>query len=198
MSARLKRRLDALLASPPKLIGMVDRGRIEALLLEHYTRRPLMRATDFYKLIYQGVFGVGHIMGGDARTWLYREAEAVDLDDRPEEPLIEGISPDGSVVRVNLRPYIRLGLPLEGLFRAMEETALIEGSADEFMEAWRALRGLVDSGVIDVNPGELEELDEELDREGCKPHHHSEAYRQAYSPAYRVVRREYLAELIPE
>jgi len=157
-----------------------------------------MRATDFYKLIYQGVFGVGHIMGGDARTWLYREAEAVDLDDRPEEPLIEGISPDGSVVRVNLRPYIRLGQPLERLFRAMEETALIEGSADEFMEAWGVLRGLVDSGVIDVDPGELEELDEELDREGCKPHHHSEAYRQTYSPAYRVVRREYLAELIPK
>ena len=45
---------------------MADREKVRALLLEHHERRPLMRGTDYYKLLYQGVFGVGHIMGDGA------------------------------------------------------------------------------------------------------------------------------------
>ena len=32
-------------------------------------------------------------------------------------------------------------------------------------------------------------LDRELKEKGIVPHHHSEDYRRAYEPAYRVVRR---------
>ncbi len=85
---------------------------VEALLREHFERRPQMRATDFYKLLFQGVFGVGHIPGGGARKRLEEEAESLDIDDHPDEPLIERVSVDGSLVRVNLRPYLRRGFPL--------------------------------------------------------------------------------------
>ena len=85
----------------PALPRMMDRERVEAFLMGHRDRRPLMRATDYYKLIYQGVFGVGHIMGVDAWGWLEREAEGLDMGDQPDEPLMETISVDGVVVRVN-------------------------------------------------------------------------------------------------
>ena len=90
-----------------------------------------MRATDFYKLLFQGVFGVGHIMGSAAWNWLRKETESVDLEGHPEEPLLEGVSADGSMVRVNLRPYLKRGLPLEDLFEAMEKSpmAAITGTA---------------------------------------------------------------------
>ena len=175
---------------------MVDRGRIEELLREHYERRPLMRATDFYKLLYQGVFGVGHIMGDSAWDWLRREAEGLELEDLPGEFLLEEVSADGSMVRVNLRPYLRLGLPLEGLFEAMNETALQEGSNEEFLEAWDVFKRLVASGDIQIDSGELKTLDQELQREGPSPHHHSEAYREEYHPAYRIVRKEFLKGLV--
>lgn len=168
---------------------MADREKVKALLLEHHERRPLMRGTDYYKLLYQGVFGVGHIMGDGAWGRLTREAAGLDLDDQPDEPLVEAVSADGAMVRVNLRPYLRGGHHLEALFEAMKATALVEGSTDEFMEAWTVLIELVHEGLIEIDPSELEE---ELREKGVTPHHHSEAYREAYSPAYRVVKRETL------
>lgn len=175
---------------------MVDRKEIEALLLAHHKRRPLMRATDFYKLLYQGVFGVGHIMTGGAWDWLEKEAEGLDLEEQPEEPLLEEVSANGEMVRVNMRPYLRHGLPLNGLLAAMEDTSHVEGSSEEFKEAWAVFKALAASGRLKVDVGEFEALDDELRREGCHPHHHSKAYRDAYHPAYRVVTRKFLAGVL--
>lgn len=188
--------LDALIAPQTNSMGMVDRGRIEALLREHHERRPLMRATDYYKLLYQGAFGVAHIMGDAAWDWLNKEAGSININEHPDEPLVEDIAADGSMVRVNLRPYLRRGLPLEDLFEAMKKTAPQEGSNELFLEAWEVFKGLAASGELQVDPGELEALDEELQREGPTPHHHSDAYREECHPAYRIVEREFLEGLI--
>lgn len=153
--------------------------------------RPLMRATDFYKLIFQGVFGVGHIMGAAARRWLDAESEGLNLEEVVDEPLLEDVAADGSMVRVNLRPFLRRGLDLDDLYEAMVESE-VDGSTEEFMEAWSILNGLVEKGEIPVDREELEGLDRELQEEECRPHHHSKAYREAYKPAYRVVSRHAL------
>ena len=170
----------------------MKREAVERLLTSHFRLRPLMRATDFYKLIYQGVFGVGHIMTEGAWGWLEKEAEGLSLQEHPEEPLLEEVSADGEMVRVNLRPYVRRGLPLDGLFTAMEASR-VEVSSEEFKKAWAVFKALVASERMKVDAGEFDALDDELRREGCCPHHHSEAYQAAYHPAYRVVTRESLA-----
>jgi len=188
--------LDDLIAPeryPPSL--MCDKDRIEALIMEHSEQRPLMEATDFYKLLHQGVFGVGHIMVEGAWDWLKKEVEGLNLQEQPEEPLLEKVSAYGTMVRVNLRPYLRWDLPLDGLFTAMEASRVM-GFSEEFMEAWAVLKALVASGRLKVDLGEFEALDDELRREGCRPHHHSEAYSDAYHPAYRVVTRESLAVVL--
>jgi hypothetical protein len=169
----------------------MDPQEVEGLLLGHYGMRPLMRVTDFYKLIFQGVFGVGHIMGAAARRWLDEESEGLDLDEGLEEPLLEDLVADGSMVRVNLRPFLRRGLDLAGLYEAMVESE-VEGSNEEFRGVWSILKGLVNRGDIAVDREDLEDLDRELREEGCRPHHHSQAYREAYKPAYRVVSRRAL------
>ena len=174
----------------------MKREAVEKLLTSHFRLRPLMRATDFYKLIYQGVFGVSHIITEGARGWLEKEAEDLNLQEHPEEPLLEEVSTDGKMVRVNLRPYLRQGLPLGGLFAAMEETSRVEGSSEEFKEVWAVFKALVASGRLKVKSDEFEALDDELRREGCRPHHHSKAYQAAYHPAYRVVTRESLAGIL--
>jgi hypothetical protein len=170
--------------------------RVEALIREHFARRPLMRATDVYKLLYQGVFGVAHIMGDDAWNWLEAEAEKLDLDNHLEEPLLEDVSADSSIVRVNLRPYLRRSLPLNKLFSAMKETVHMEVSPEELFEAWAVFKGLVISREVHIDLEEFEALDWELQKEGCRLHHHSEVYREAYHPAYRVVRRNVLDKML--
>lgn len=157
-----------------------------------------MRATDVYKLLYQGVFGVGHIMGEEAWERLQEEAGRIDPEDHLWEPLIEVVSADESMVRVNLRPFLRRGLPLDRLFKAMNETAVWEGVAENFLRGWRAFNELVEAGIIAVDKGELERLSRELDENEIRPHHHSEAYRDAYYPAYRVVRWDKAKDAIPD
>lgn len=155
-----------------------------------------MRATDFYKLLYQGVFGVGHIIGEGAGRRLEEEAASLDLEEHPEEPLLEKIPPDGSMFRVNLRPYLRQTLPLEELYSAMIETAKEKGDPIEFAEVWDIFNGLVASGVIEVNLEELETLNAELRQYGPRPHHHSREYREAYYPAYRIIGRGELERIL--
>jgi hypothetical protein len=175
---------------------MASRKRVEALIKEHFSRRPMMRATDAYKLLYQGVFGVEHIMGDSAWERLEEEAGRIKINDHPWEPLIEDVSTDGSMVRVNLRPYLRRGLLLDSLFEAMKESAKGEGAPKDFLLAWTVFRELAETGAVQVDQNETEELDAELKEKGCRPHHHSEAYREAYYPAYRVVRRAILSKYL--
>ena len=174
---------------------MEKREAIEALLMEHFKRRPQMRATDVYKLLFQGVFGVGHILGEGARKRLEEEAESIDIDDHPTEPLIERVSADGSMVRANLRPYLRRGLSLDRLYEAMEETSKDRGSPEKFLFAWSVFYELSGPGAMEVDGEELDSLHRELQEEGPRPHHHSEPYRVAYYPAYRVVKREALERI---
>ena len=155
-----------------------------------------MRGTDFYKLIYQGIYGVGHIMGEGTWDCLVKESEKLDLKKQANEPLVENVSADGEVIRVNLRPYMRRKLPLEDLFMTMTETALIEGSSKDFMDAWGILKEMVDKEKIGISLKELETLDSALKEKGVIPHHHSVEYRRAYEPAYRVVRRSLFKKIM--
>ncbi|MFP3951261.1 MAG: hypothetical protein ACLFVP_03845 [Candidatus Bathyarchaeia archaeon] len=160
---------------------------VNDLILLHLDRRPLMGVRDIYKLLYQAVFGVGHIMGEDAWYRLKAEVERLDLGEQPEEPLIEEISPKGEMIRVNLRPLLRRGLPLEPLYRAMLETRST-GSAEDLMRYWQAFLEMVEGGVIDL-PCQVRKIKMELQAGHLEPKHHTEVYRRAYNPSYRVVER---------
>ena len=94
------------------------------LIINHLKLRPEAMPRDIYKLLYQGVFGVGHIISHRAWDVLVEEAGRIDLDDHVDDPLFEPVSPDGSMVRVYLRQYINMGGDLETLFRVMKESAL--------------------------------------------------------------------------
>ena len=135
---------------------------------------------------------MGHILGEGARGRLQEEAESINVNSHPSEPLIEKISTDGSMVRVNLRPYLRQGLPLGILYEAMKETAKKKGPTEKFLLAWSVFYELASSGAIKVDGEELDSLNRELQKESPRPHHHSEPYRDAYYPAYRVVKSEAL------
>ena len=173
---------------------MVSKDKVEALIREHMNRRPLMQAVDVYKLLHQGVFGIGHLLNENARTFLEAEASTLILDEQPEEPLLEEVSADGSMVRVNLRPYLRRSLPLDRLFSAMEASAQEKGREEDFLKAWSLFKDLARSGSI-VFEKEIEELDKEIKSKGYLLHHHSEAYRKAYSPAYRVVKSSVMKKM---
>ncbi len=165
------------------------------LVSSHLIIRPKMRARDAYKLLYQGVFGVGHIMGPGAWDYLKREGESLDLAYQPEESLMESVSLDGSVVRVNLRPFLRGGYPLKSLMDAMKAST-IQGRASEFLELWDAFAELVFRGRLTINSADVNEINKSLNRIIPQPMHHTLEYREVYHPAYRVVSRKEMQKII--
>jgi len=171
----------------------MDREMFREFLLKHLETRPRMRVRDMYKLLYQGVFGVGHIMGEDAYGRLLEEAGRIGLQDHMWEPLIEPVSVDGETVRVNLRPYLRRGGSLECLYEAMKESSAIKGDLEEFTSLWVLFKEFTEE-YAGLDMETIQRYDEELREKGPEPRHHSAEYREAYYPAYRVVRRRLFEE----
>jgi hypothetical protein len=165
---------------------------VETLIREHLKRRPLAQTRDVYKLLYQGVFGVGHIVSEKAWDILVEEANKINLDEHKEDQLIEQVSPDGSMVRVNLRQYLNRGGGLRTLYEVMLESGRHVGDKDVFLRYWGEYRRLVFEGILPGIREEIAALDGEISKNGVKPMHHTEQYREAYYPAYRVVLRRKL------
>ena len=169
---------------------------VKPLILEHLNRRPMARAQDVYKLLFQGVFGVAHIVSGKAWDILVEEAGRINLQDHGMDPLIESVSPDDSMVRVNLRQYINDGGDLEILYQVMRKSAEHKGEEEVFLDYWRQYKEMVTGGLVSGAQDEIDDLDNLIRLEGVKPRHHTEPYRQAYYPAYRVVVLEIYNEYV--
>jgi hypothetical protein len=167
-----------------------------SLIIEHLIRRSEAQPRDFYKLLFQGVFGVGHIISDRAWDILVEEAGRIDLGDHLDDPLFEPVSPDGLMVRVNLRQYLNMGGDLETLFRVMMESGKVQGDVEVFLEYWGQFKKLVSEGKLAYSQRDIQRIDDVIKRDGVKPMHHTEAYREAYYPAYRVVLLSVYEEMI--
>jgi len=163
------------------------------ILAQHAARYPRFQVQDLYKLVYQGALGSEHAVAdaSQARAWLEREVDG--LADGPEEPVIEPISADGQVVRVNLRPYVAKGGDLEALLEGFIRTAReYKGTMALLKRYWSYAGRMAQSGALGLPVNELKCFFDEMRARGFPTVHHSQEYRSAYRPAYRVVAREFL------
>ena len=99
-----------------------------------------MEPRDLYKLLYQGVRGPEHIIASpkDFTERLVEEWDKLDLAEN--DPLWESIRPDGSLLRLNLRPFKARGGHLDGLVAACLETGLRPwGIPSELQLAWEGV-----------------------------------------------------------
>ena len=163
------------------------------ILAQHAARYPRFQVQDLYKLVYQGALGSEHAVtdASQARVWLEREVDG--LADGPEQPVIEPISADGQVVRVNLRPYVAKGGDLEALLKGVLRTAKeYKGTVGQLRRYWYYAKRMAEAGALGLPVNELKSFFYEMQVRGFPAEHHSQEYRSAYRPAYRVVAREFL------
>jgi hypothetical protein len=166
-----------------------DPDPLIALLSKHITRRPGMGPRDVYKLLYQSVRGPEHLITSPEgfRQYLAEEWEA--LDAAGDDPLTESIRPDGSLLRLNLRPYKAAHGNLDQLAAACLETARRTwGTQEELQQAWQSFVIACQSGLwLDLVLQEVEDFSSLLIEKNFPPAHHSERYRELYRPAYRLI-----------
>ena len=167
------------------------------LIQQHQKTKKCFAIQDAYKLIYQSVFGIEHLLNNleAAKSYLEREVAATVAGD--SEKLIETISPSGEVVRLNLKPYKFRHGDLDQLFQAMLRSAgQMKGSREDFLKYWRYFKGAVIQNKLAFDLAELEAFDQKAQSENYPPMHHSPQYREANQPAYRVLKREIAEQLL--
>ncbi len=144
-------------------------------------RYPLMNEEDVVKFAFQGMLGVGHLINSesDAKDRLAAEMASLEPDD--SEPLIEKISTDW--VRLNLRPAKVKGMPEEELAWYLLRSA-----------EWGSLsftRQNVYNFCVKLDGSDrMKAAAEKVLDENWLPSH-SEQYREAYHPAYRVLYKDF-------
>ena len=151
----------------------------------YLARHPAADAQDILKLCYQAAFGGEHLLTDVARARAYFDAEYADTPPR-DVPLCEWISPE--IVRIDLGAWKYAGLPGGWLFSLFAESAALPHGSEADLDAYiaeAAARYPAFAPAFDA-----------YRREGIRPLHHSDSYRDAEQPHYRVLHRE-SAELIP-
>jgi len=158
---------------------------IEDILIQHFEKYPKMQAQDAVKLIYQQEFGPEHMIKDPAKALAMIRQEMNGLDPKAGEPLYESIG--NGLCRLNLRPCKERGIPAEDIARLFTETAAgVQGEKKQFRLALRVLQRLAEEDETPFDPVELDIFLAHYPA-SCPALHHSEAYRAAYAPTYRIV-----------
>lgn len=171
--------------------------QIEQLVLEHAKNHSEAEITDFVKLLYQSAFGGGHMIANEQAALERLRAELSSLTAAQlEQPVTEPLG--GKYCRLNLsackmaspklinRVFVVSAKPVDDVARAEFEayTEVLKQACSEHSE------------MFSFTAGEVERYLVEYGAQDYAPVSHSESYRAAYLPAYRVVRTE-LAQLLP-
>jgi hypothetical protein len=175
-------------------------SRVVGFVRAELRRRPLSGIPDLYKLVYQGVSGPAHAVPSreEAAAWLRREVTGLGALS-PRERMIEPLPPDGSFVRVNLRPWIQSGRdPRELLDLFLSSASAARTDEDRRRTEMRSIGGCLvraaARGELPFRQAELARWWAEREAEGFPAVHHGGAYETAYHPAYRVILRRLLRE----
>ena len=161
---------------------------LRAILIAHAKRYPLMQPRDAVKLIYQNEFGGGHLIRDEQACLNYLRREYTSVAKDPTVPLYEDIG--NGIIRVNLaavKPE-----DLEQLGRAfIDSAAKHKGTMDSFLNKLEVLRKLANEGVFNFDTNALNAYLSEYEAAGYPAVSHSPEYRQAYKPAYRIIRKAF-------
>ena len=154
------------------------------LLYDHAARYPKMEPTDAVKLLYQNEFGGGHLIR-DPETFLqYLRQEYESIPKDAQMTKCEDIG--NGRMRVYLAPLSNAELEQLGQ-DFLRDAQTRQGSLDIFLQKLALLRQVTTDGVFAFG---LEALDDYLSAYAAAGYpmvSHSEAYRNAYRPAYRVI-----------
>jgi len=169
---------------------------IGQLLSHHFQRYPRMELVDVYKLLHQAAMGPGHAIDDPAVARAKLAAEVVNLGEGPDDPIADPISPDGKMARIHLRPYFAAGHTANLLLDAFVRTGRSYPAAPARLEKFCACLGdLAAAGGIPFTRDEVERYVQAIAGQSYPVVRHSDAYRTAYRPAYRVIALDLLPAL---
>ena len=166
---------------------------MKTILLTHAARYPLMKPQDAVKLIYQNEFGGGHLIQDEKACLAFLHREYASVLQNIRTPLTEDIG--NGIVRVNLAALDAHGISPEELGECfIRSAALHRGDQNAFRLKLSVLEELTQAGAMPFPPNDLCAYLKTYEKAGFPPVSHSDTYRSAYHPAYRVVDQAFLPD----
>ena len=150
---------------------------MKKILRAQQKRRPLMNEEDVVKLVFQGMLGVGHLIPSEEQALEQLRAEMSGLAPDADEPLTEKVSPQW--FRLNLRAAKAKGMAEADIAHMLCRSAEREPLAFTRRNVYNFCVKLDGSDRMKAAAEKV--LDE------SRLPAHSEQYREAYRPAYRVL-----------
>lgn len=162
---------------------------LRQILLDHAARYPMMEPTDAVKLIYQNEFGGGHLIRDVDSCLRYLRREYESVTQSPDAVLMEDIG--NSMFRIHLNALDHSGYSVDQLGADFIRSANSRsGSLERFISKLEVLHRLTQEGRMPFSAEALETYLASYRQSGYPMVSHSDAYRKAYSPAYRIIFRE--------
>lgn len=162
-----------------------------AFLLQQCKTYPALELTDLFKALYQSVCGCEHLVGdaSAAADYIRKEAAShVPHSGESVEPL------DGDYCRVSL-DVLDEGLSADTFARLFAFSAE-HRDPSPLEEKLSVLLDLAEKNEIPFSASETRNAIAQWRQAGFPACHHSESFRRAYAPAYRLMKAEY-ARLLP-
>ncbi len=170
---------------------MASDRETRARLRAQYQKYPMMQISDIFKYIFQSSFGCEHLVSDEhsAIRRIISEYEAA-------RPCVCGVDKlDGAYSRVHLG-CIGEGMSTDTLGRLFLLSAVREdGALDALAGKLKTVRDMVREGELPFDESELEREISRWAASGYGALHHSDAFRAAYRPAYRVISDRFAAFL---
>lgn len=169
-------------------------GKLSQVILWHSGAYPYMEPADYVKLLYQNEFGCSHLTADPDGGFEQLKKEFVLLPVSPETgergSRMEGIG--NGLCRIFLRrgPRSEEFLPLLGRMGAATARTHL-GNGTRLQQKLELLRNMASQGQLRTSREDMDSFLQKYADSGCGPVHHSDAYREHYSPHYRVVRAAY-------
>ena len=160
---------------------------LRKIISEAEKRYPLMTTQDFVKLIYQNEFGCGHFVS-DKKASLERIKKEIS-ESYEKNQIFENIG--GGYTRLFLRKNIENMISAEIINKIFLMSAEKSGSLESFKEKLKLFWETCLNGDIGLDLEEAKKYLSEYEKQGFPMVSHSEQFRKAYNPAYRVVKNQF-------
>ncbi|MGI6071627.1 MAG: hypothetical protein ACOX75_01245 [Lachnospiraceae bacterium] len=167
---------------------------LEGYIIDQMKKHPSAEPQDIVKQCYQAAFGVEHLLSDFSRAEKCFEEEWERTQAADVEPA-EKISRD--IYRINLASWKYKKLPKEWLFSMFTMSASAREDDKELFEKYlEAVENLINQGKVRIERTAWEDYIIRYKASCMEPVRHSDGYRRAETPAYRIVRKDY-ARLLP-
>lgn len=175
----------------------VDPDSLLKLIELHLHWYSLMEPRDIYKLLYQGSMGSEHLISSSEKFKSYLLLELDELNADPAERLLEPVRADVTLLRLNLRAWKARHVELDQLITALLETGAMYTSNQALLQAsWEMFVKLCEIGRINqFSTHMVHGFGDWLLEMAFPVVHHSDIYRRAYQPSYRLISTRFAAAL---